>query len=330
MTGFSLKPEFTGNSNSNTPSVDWNAINSQVPTDNHLAIISQIVDLGIHTPDLSANTDKSTSFETQEAANDFVAQVKPMLPKAKADGVTITPLNGKFVVNAEIRQAKDRQEVAIFADLPDNIVDYGNEVGKKPYRVLLNKSHKGEIRGLGLTQVPPVKQGGVWTFPPASLLTELANVTKQTVIIDGTDKAKLNDIGLLLGKALMVDVVQSSNDSGSVYVNVKGVGSVPSKLEKLLDFSLVKPFGISFANATLELLKAAGVRGAVIKKIKQANNYQGSNMQKAIEALEAEYRNGGEAPAQTQATQAPKAESNAAAVVTGTTPVNPDDDALPF
>lgn len=288
MTGFSLKPQFTGNPNvnSNTPQVDWNAINKQVKTDNHLAIISLMVDLGVHTPELSANLDKSTTLATQAEVDEFVEQVKSLLPKNQVDKVKVTTVDGSFVVNAQVRQSKDRQEVAIFADLVDAIVDYGSEIGQKPYRVLLNKSYKGDIRGLGLTQVPPIKQGGVWTFPPASLLTELATVTKQTVMIDGTDKTKLNDVGLLLGQALMVDVKADPSESGSVFVNVKGVGSVPSMLEKHIDYSLVSPVGITFENATAELLRAAGIRGSVIKKIKAANNYKDSNMEKAIKAFE--------------------------------------------
>lgn len=320
MTGFSLKPEFTANSNSNTPSVDWNAINKQVPTDNHVAIISQIIELGVHTPKLSANVENSTAFDTQAEAAEFVEQVKPMLGKQKAEKVSIEQKDGKFVVNAQIRQSKDRQEVAIFADLPDIIVDYGEAIGKKPYRILLNKAFKGEIEGLGLTQVPPVKQGGVWTFPPASRLYELATATKQNVIVDGSDKQKLNDIGLLLGKALMVDIVQSSTDGGSVYVNVKGFGTVPSKMEAMIDFSLVKPTGISFADVTPESLKAANVRGNVIKKIKTAQNYAGSKMQAAITALEAEFKASNSTNVET--TQpAPKQE---------TVPAEKLDDDIPF
>lgn len=321
MSGFSLKPAFTGNTtaNSDAPQVDWNAINNQVKTDNHLAIISQIVDLGVHTPPLSANTENTTEFETHTEAAAFVEEVKPMLPKAKADKIEISPKDGKFVVNAQIRQPKDRQEVAIFADLVGAVVDYGG-IGKKPYRILLNKSFKGDIRGLGLTQVPPVKKGGAWTFPPASLLTELATVTKQTEIIDGSDKHKLNDIGLLLGQPLMVDVVKTVSDSGSVYVNVKGVGSVPSMLEAHIDRSLVKPYGISFDTVTPELLKEAGVRFNVIKKIQTANNYANSNMRLAVEAVYGGAATATTAPAETPApTQAP----------VSTAPADLDDD-CPF
>ena len=283
---FSLKPQGNTNQNSsNAPQVDWNAINRQVETDNHTAIISQIVDLGVHTPPLSASIEKSTEFDTLEEAEALVSQVETMLKKSDFEKVKITEQGDKFIVNAQVRQPKDRQEIAVFADLVGNIVDYGDEIGKKPFRVMLNKSWKGEIRGLGLTVVPP-QSGNVWTFAASSMLTELAKVTRQNTITDGSVKNDLNNIGLILGKSLMVDIAKVE-DGDKVYVNVKGISSVPSALAKMIDYSLVNPVGISFDDVTVESLKAAGIRGNVIKKIKQANNYQGSKMQKAIEEYEA-------------------------------------------
>ena len=284
---FNLKPQgSTTQHSSNAPQIDWNAINKQVETDNHTAIISQIVDLGIHTPPLSANIEKSTECDTREEAEALVAQVETMLKKSDFEKVKIVEQGDKFIVNAQVRQPKDRQEVAVFADLVGNVIDYGGEIGQKPYRALLNKTWKGEIRGLGLAVVPPQKQGGVWTFAPNSMLTELAKVTRQNTITDGTVKNDLNNIGLILGKSLMVDVVKTE-DGDKIYVNVKGISSVPSALAKMIDYSLVNPVGISFDDVSVESLKAAGIRGSIIKKIKQANNYQGSKMQKAIEAYEA-------------------------------------------
>ena len=123
---FSLKPQSNGNTNTysnNAPQVDWNAINKQVETDNHTAIISQIVDLGIHTPPLSASIEKSTEFDTLEEAEALVTQVEEMLKKSDFEKVKITEQGGKYVVNAQVRQPKDRQEIAVFADLVGNVID---------------------------------------------------------------------------------------------------------------------------------------------------------------------------------------------------------------
>lgn len=322
---FSLKPQSNGNTNSNNaPQVDWNAINKQVETDNHTAVISQIVDLGVHTPPLSAGIEKSTEFDTREEAEALVSQVETMLKKSDFSQVKITEQGDKFVVNAQVRQPKDRQEIAVFADLVGNVINYGGDIGEKPYRALLNKTWKGEIRGLGLAVVPPQKQGGVWTFAPNSMLTELAKVTRQNTITDGTVKNDLNNIGLILGKSLMVDIVKTE-DGDKIYVNVKGISSVPSQLAKLIDYNLVTPVGISFTDATVELLVAAGIRGSIIKKIKQANNYQGSNMQKAIEAYEA-LNNGSSSEEGVKQPETPKQQPK----VVQTTDLDDDSDTLPF
>lgn len=61
---FSLKPQTTNTNTSMKSNIDWNAINKQVETDNHTAVISQIVNLGIHTPPLSSNIEKSTRLDT--------------------------------------------------------------------------------------------------------------------------------------------------------------------------------------------------------------------------------------------------------------------------
>lgn len=318
---FSLKPQTTNTNTSTKSNIDWNAINNQVETDNHTAIISQIVDLGIHTPPLSASVEKSTTVKTLAEAEALVAQSEEMLKKSDFEKVKITEVNGEYLVGVQIRQPKDRQEIAVFADLPDTIINYGDVIGEKPYRVCLNKSWKGEIRGLGLAVVPPQKQGGVWTFAPNSMLTELAKVTKQTTITDGTSKTDTNNIGLILGKSLMVDV-QKTVDGDKVYVNVKGISSVPSALAKTIDYTVVNPVGISFDNVTVELLKEAGVRGNIIKKIKEANNYQGSQMQKAVEALEEEFRNGS-----SEQQEAPKQPTPQPV---GKTNDDDDSDSLPF
>ena len=55
---------------------------------------------------------------------------------------------------------------------------------------------------------------------------------------------------------------------------------------------MVEPIGISFTNATLELLEKACLRGNIFKKIKSANNYKGSNIQKAIEEYEEKHGSG--------------------------------------
>ncbi len=293
MSGFSLKPQGQReNTNfADSPKIDFNAVNAQVEEDNQPAIISLIVDLGVHLPDLNAtDADKETTeFETKAEAEALLKQIVDIKGSKEGAKYNIKEAEGKFVVNGKLYQPKERQEVAIFADLVDSVVDYGEDIGKKPYRILINKSFKGDIRGISTKPVPP-QSGNVWTFAGNSTLTKLANATKQKTIIDGTVASELNDIGLLLGKSIMADIEKNVNGE-KVYINLKGVGSVPTKIEKTVDYSLVEPVGVSFDSVTADILEVANLRGNVFKKIKAATNYKGSKMEAAI--LEYEARHGG-------------------------------------
>ncbi len=285
MSGFNLKPKGQQSSSfSDAPKVDYNAINEQVEADNQPAIISLIVDLGVHTPPENVSDKNETEFDTEEEAQAYLKRIVEIKGEKDAAKFKITQVGGKFVINGSIYQPKDGQEIAIFADLVDNVVDYGDEIGKKPYRIGLNKTWKGELKGFSLKAVPP-QNGNVWTFAGTSMLTKLANATKETAVIDGSDANKLNDVGCFLGKSIMADI-QKSEVGENTYVNLKGIGSVPKAIEKGIDYSLVTPVGISFDTATVEDLKAACLRGNILKKIKSANNYAGSQIEKAIKELE--------------------------------------------
>ena len=46
-----------------------------------------------------------------------------------------------------------KQQVAIFADLVADVVDYKGDIGKAPYRLMLNKNFKGDIQGINLSLI---------------------------------------------------------------------------------------------------------------------------------------------------------------------------------
>lgn len=293
---FNLKPQQTGFS-SDEPKVDYNAINEQVEADNTPALISLIVDLGVHTPPLNVSDRESTTFDTEEEAADMMRQVVEIKGEKDAEKYKVSVVDGKYVVNGNIYQPKDGQEVAIFADLVDNVVDYG-DTGKHPYRIVLNKSWMGELKGFSLKVVPP-QSGKIWTFAGNSMLTKLAKATKSDSIVDGSNADDLNNIGLLLGKALMVDVKKVVSGENT-YINVGGVSSVPKLIADNIDKSLVTPVGISFDSVTVEDLENAKLRGNIIKKIKAANNFVGSKMEAAMIEFEGKTQ---QPQQQSQATQ---------------------------
>ena len=203
----------------------------------------------------------------------------------------------------ETKPQKPVQQVVIFADLVDQIVDYGGDIGEKQYRLMLNKNFKGDIAGVNFTSVPPrdadgnIMDGKIWTFHPANLLTKLAKATGNDHIL-GVDEASNMDIGALLGAGFYADVEVKSNDSGKkkedgtpiIYnnVNFKGSAKLPMVKGKQLEIDelQVTPMILNHENVTAETL--VYIRGKVLEMMKKAKEYEGSNLQKLLGSGKAE------------------------------------------
>jgi len=216
---------------------------------------------------------------------------------------------------------KPCQQVAVFADLVDEVVDYGGDIGEAQYRLMLNKNFKGDVQGINFTAVPPKDaqgntiKGKIWSFHPANLLSKLAKATGNDVILGGNYEDNMN-VEKLLGSPLMINVEVKQTESDKkgddgnpiVYTNVRAAGysPIPKKKGVQLEVSelTAEPKCITFDNATVEDVKV--LRYAIRKKIKLANNYAGSQMQRAIEEYEASLESGGSAAAKPQASK-PKA-----------------------
>lgn len=198
----------------------------------------------------------------------------------------------------EKRPQKPCQQVAVFADLVADTVDYGGEIGKQHYRLLLNKSFAGDIQGINFTAVPPKDAKGniipnkSWCFHPANLLSKLAKAVGKPELIESMD------VEQLLGEPFMAQVEVNEKDSGKedkdgnpiIYrnVNYKGCAEVPlDDDDEPLPVAELKqpPRCITFDNATVDDIKY--LRKKLIEMIKLANDYSGSQMEKAIKAFEA-------------------------------------------
>ena len=198
----------------------------------------------------------------------------------------------------EKRPQKPCQQIAVFADLVADTVDYGGEIGKQHYRLLLNKSFAGDIQGINFTAVPPKDAKGniipnkSWGFHPANLLSKLAKAIGKPEIIESMD------VEQLLGEPFMAQVEVNEKDSGKVdkdgepilyrNVNYKGCAEVPlDDDDQPLPVAELKqpPRCITFDNATVDDIKF--LRKKLIEMIKLANDYSGSQMEKAIKAFEA-------------------------------------------
>lgn len=269
----------TNNTDADYVKVDWNAINKQVKGGSRPARISLIVDLG---------TQKRDNF-VEEYNESLSKHVKALAEQ----GAELVEENGKTMIS--IPQS-DQPQIAVFADLTHDLVDFGGELGKQPFRLSLNGSDFGNLRGIGFSGCYSFDKNGQilkdkgFTFHSMSPLTKLAKATKQEQIISGSGKDNM-DVEQLLGQAFMATVVKTEKDD-KCYLNYKGCSEVPnvpsdpsdpdSEEVQMNIKPLVSPATIiTFDNVTPELRK--WIRGDVAKKIKEAVNYQGSKMQEVLE-----------------------------------------------
>jgi len=319
----SFKPKNSNNnqsaSNPNIPKIDWSALNKGVKGGSRPARVSLIVDLG----------DQEREPATQDYNPNSVKHIE-----ALAKDSWVTTVNGKEILNTP---RKAVQQVAVLADLMNDVVDYGGTIGKQPYRVLLNPSFKGEVRGVDLTGCYSYDDSGnrlqdkPFTFHAQSLLTKLAKATKQLSIIDGGDDNM--DVSLLCGQSFMAQIAVTESGENT-YVNYKGCAEVPMipdddgneapmKVKPLVTEARV----ITFDSVTED--DAKYLRGDLVKKIKQALNYQGSKMQAVIEnKISTAPAEPSKAPASTPVAPKAKAVPKAAEAVVGNG-VDFDDD-IPF
>ncbi|AGR89524.1 hypothetical protein X832_gp054 [Pseudomonas phage PAK_P5] len=203
--------------------------------------------------------------------------------------------------NGESKAQKPVDQVAVFADLVEEVVDYGGDIGEQQYRLMLNKSFRGEVSGITLQATPPrdgegrIVEGGIWTYHPNSPLTKLAKAMQPgaaTAILDGTDL----DIEPLLNQPFMCTVnvkkTPAKNDKKDkdgnplVYTNVSfgGATQVPAKMMRAGVAELrQKPLLIDFDNVTIETARL--LRRDVIRKIQQANNLAGTRMEAVLREL---------------------------------------------
>lgn len=247
---------------------------------------------------------------------------------------------------------KDAKQVVVFADLVNDVVDYGGDIGKQQYRLMLNGSYSGVTKGVNHAVNTPPKdakgntiKGGVWTMHPLNLLSKLAKATNMDEVINN------GAINRLLNKQFMAQVDVNEKDSGKldadgeaiIYrnVNYKSGAQVAAvetgeddedgnAIEAVPEVKPLKQAAkiITFANAKKEDVQF--IRPNVRKMIKLATDYAGTNMQKAIEAFEAEAGNAPDAEDDTPAEKPAAKPAVKKPVVKKAPVVSDDDDDVPF
>lgn len=266
---------------SSESSFNWNAINKQVRGGSRPARISLIVDLGIQHRDNFTEPYVKGSTKHEEALTN--------------KGAFLTEDDkGKTIINVP---RTDVPQVAVFADLTSDVVDYEGDIGKQPYRILLNNSYRGDVKGIDFNGSYSYDEKGNilkdkgFTFHAQSPLHKLSKVTHQNQIISGSGDDNM-DVEQLLAQPFMAQITKVE-DGDKCYINYKGCAEVPmipsdpsdpdsDEVMMTVKPLVCKPMLITFTDVTEESIKF--VRGDIAKKIKQAVNYEGSAMQKFLEA----------------------------------------------
>lgn len=238
------------------------------------ARISLIVDLGTQSrPDFQEEYDETKEKHTKALARDN-------------NPATLETVDGKEMIN--LPQAPVRQ-VVFFADLVTEMMDYGEDIGEKPYRIMLNKSFMGEIQGTPLTigqardNNGKVIKDSPKTFNSRSLVAKLGKACGVNFVKNG------NDIRPLAGKAFAA-TVENTVKGDACYTNFKSASPMMEGIE-------VPPLAedcmlITFEDATADQMKFLwkNVRAA----IKTSSDFEGSQIQKAMKEADEAFANGGE------------------------------------
>lgn len=277
-------PKGNANTTNRQSNVDYDALNEHIFLSTTAGkkksvpgIISGIYDLGV------------------QAREDAVEDYNPT--KKYPEGHEVYEEGTKQMVRYP---RKPCRMVALAVDFPQWQVDYAKffrgESAPTPYRMLLNSTWfvwdqaEGKkvqtVTGFPLTLVKD--DDGSWGVARNSKLHALAEATD---CLDANGRFLPENLGLLLGKAaqFQVEVVLTpSKDGSKKYLNerIKLAGVIPEGLPvPELDESYIH--GVNFDGPNdLDMLKT--VRKVVKDTIKRATNFEGSDIQKALQSIESE------------------------------------------
>lgn len=290
---FQFNVEQVNNNNttqqSDRPKVDWDArakyivdkVGTQKKAKAMIGIISGVIDLG-----LQVQEDAKMEWKGDEASEVEELAKNP-------DQYFETLPNDKGVPTRYKRwKVKPCQQVALTVDFPSVMLNqgqfFGDEDSKEhPLRMLLN----GEfyISGVGKVVGKPynIKEvrndDGSWSFKSNTQLYKLASATD---VLDEQGRFKPHMIGKLLGKAALfeVQIYLNKASDGKEYLNekIKLSGQVPDVMVPMIpELPQEYIYGVNFkGEQNPEILKQ--LRQSVITTQQRAENFEGSDLAKAL------------------------------------------------
>lgn len=284
----------TGSSSGKQKSeVDFDALNQYVVEASGLqnrevlvGVVSSIVDLGTQ-----AQEDAAVVFTGSE--EDEAAEIAKNPNTYFEDGIDPNDPKRKKQVRLKRWPQKPIQSVAISVDFPDIMLNkgqfFGNDTGEeKPLRLWLGGSFYIPEVGMVVGRPTPLKvtknTKGQWSFNKKHLFYQMASAAK--MIDPSKDEAFLpKDIDKLVGKAFCFEAQVFFKESKGVeyyteYIKfVSGLG----RGQKAPDCEVAKNLIQFNQDNDPEALKE--LRNHVKNTIKRASNYEGSKIQKQLEAL---------------------------------------------
>lgn len=277
---FAPSVQSSGNSGEGGTTVDWDGLNKHVAEavqsvlgcdegtpSSAIGVVSGVVDYGKH-----------QDPERVEPMDEGDQQTKEWKQRMVDNGKATVDEEGNFHF-----QAAPCQEVGIFVDFPSVIVDKGQFFGESnpaPYRVLLGGVFKGEPAQKTKIQGYP-NDDKVWVFGDKNRATKLAKAGKLKDLKNGFAQERLLE---LIGAPMQFNVEVFVNDAGFLQEKVSNPSPlmagipVPEYDEDLL-------FYVGF-NEDNDDKYIKFLTKPVKEYIKSALDYEGSKLQKQLEALE--------------------------------------------
>lgn len=275
---------------SDRPKVDWDArakyivdtVGTQKKPKAMIGIISGIIDLG-----LQAQEDAKMEWKGDEASELEELEKNP-------DQYFETLPNDKGVPTRYKRwKVKPCQQVAFTVDFPSIMINqgqfFGDENAKEhPLRLLLNGEFYmkdiGKVVGKPYNIKEVRNDDGSWSFKSNTQIYKMASAVD---VLDENGRFKPHMIGKLLGKAALFEVqVYLQESGGKHYLNekIKLSGQVPDVMVPMIpELPEEYIYGVNFkGEQNPEILK--NLRQSVINTMKLAQNFEGSDIQKALEA----------------------------------------------
>ena len=281
-------------SNPETANVDFDALSKHVveavgcsdKPEALIGIVSGVIDLGLQAQDDAKmewkGTDEQRAEIEEKAARGETKEYFEVVPHGQNNVPTLCK---RWPVKAQ-------RSVALTIDFPGTMVNKGQFFDEKgvgeplPFRALLNNEFG--LKGVGKVVGKPYSlreqrnDDGTWGFKNNTILFKLAQAVNA---LDAQGNFKPAYLGNLIGQAAMFNVhVYLNEHAGKNYLNEKLAfnGPVPKMMQSMVPVLDEKHmYMINFTGEQdLEALK--NLRASVINTMKMAEDFEGSDVQKAL------------------------------------------------